>query len=305
MELVFLGTGASIPTEQRNSSSIALVRKGETFIFDCGEGTQRQMIRAHIGFRRRMVIFITHMHGDHTLGLLGLVQTMSLLGRENKLQIYGPPELGPFLSLALSSLGVRIGFPVEVIGVDSGTVLEKDEYKIEAARTDHDGTSFCFGLLEKERAGRFNVEKAEQIGIPVGPARSLIQQGKTVILQDGTTVEPEEILGPPRPGRKIVYSGDTRPCAGVARLAGGADLLIHEATYDDSLSQKAAEMGHSTPSQAADIAVKAGVRRLILTHISSRYRDSTLLLSQAKTKFPSVEVAEDLQRVKIPLTEEP
>lgn len=304
MELVFLGTGASIPTEQRNSSSIALIRKGETLIFDCGEGTQRQMIQAHLGFRRRMTIFITHMHGDHTLGLLGLVQTMSLLGRENKLEIYGPPELDLFLTSALSSLGVRIGFPVEVIGVDVGTILEGNEYAVKAVRTDHDGTSFSFGLFEKERAGRFDVEKAEQIGMPIGPARSMIQQGKTVILQDGTTVEPEEILGPPRPGRRIVYSGDTRPCAEVARLAGGADLLIHEATYDDSLSEKAAEMGHSTPAQAAEIAAKAGVRRLILTHISSRYRDPTILLSQAKAKFPSVEIAEDLQKFRIPLRED-
>ncbi len=302
MELVFLGTGASIPTESRNSSAIVLLREGEILLFDCGEGTQRQMIRAHIGFRRKMKIFITHMHGDHTLGLLGLIQTLSLLGRRDELQVYGPPGLRTFLSSALSSLGVKARFPVETREVRPGTVIEEPKYTVEAVRADHVEESFSFGLLEKERPGRFDTQRAVEIGVPEGPIRTQIQQGKTVILRDGTVVEPEDILGPPRPGRKIVYSGDTRPCIEVADLAQGADILIHEATYDDSLEEMAAETGHSTPSQAASIARRATVRRLILTHISARYQNPQLILTQAKTRFPDVEIAEDLQRVEIPLS---
>jgi len=304
MELVFLGTGASIPTKSRNSSSIALIREGEILLFDCGEGTQRQMICAHVGFRNKMRIFITHMHGDHTLGLLGLIQTLSLLGRRKELQIYGPPGIETFLSSALSSLGVKTRFPLDTREVHPGTILEEPGYTIEAVKADHTEESYSLGLLEKERPGRFNVQRAVEIGIPKGPIRTQIQQGRTAVLEDGTVVEPEDVLGPSRPGRKIVYSGDTRPCTEVTGLAQGADLLIHEATYDDSLEDMAAEMGHSTPSQAASIARKAMVRRLILTHISARYQDPQLLLTQAKMRFPDVEVAEDLKRVKIPLLKE-
>ena len=301
MELVFLGTGASVPTESRNSSSLALIREGEILLFDCGEGTQRQMIRAHLGFRRKMKIFITHMHGDHILGLLGLIQTMSLFGRESELQVYGPPSLSPFLLSTLAYMRVRPRFPVKVEEVSPGIVLEDNKYVMKVARADHFGESFSFGLLEKERPGKFDAEKARMIGIPEGPIRSLIQQGETATLEDGTAVSPREILGPPRPGRKIVYSGDTRPCEEIAKLAKGADLLIHEATFDDTLSEEAAETGHSTATQAAEIARKAGVRRLILTHISARYQDSKILRSQAEATFPYVEVAEDLQRLKISL----
>ena len=300
MELIFLGTGASIPTEDRNSASIVITLEGEMLVFDCGEGTQRQMVRAHVGFRQKMDIFVTHMHGDHTLGLLGLIQTMSLLGRRSELQVFGPSGLDLFLSSTLSSLRVKTGFPVKVIEVGPGIILERNEYSIEAVRADHNSESLSFGLLEKKQPGKFDVQKAEEIGIPEGPVRSLLQRGRTVTLEDGTSVIPNEILGPPRPGRKVVYSGDTRPSTEIARLAQGADLLIHEATYDDSLAEKAAETGHSTPSQAAEIARKAKVGRLILTHISSRYPDPQLLLSQARARFQFVEVAQDLQRVKIP-----
>ncbi|UCD72973.1 MAG: ribonuclease Z [Candidatus Bathyarchaeota archaeon] len=303
MELIFLGTGASIPTENRNSASIVLTLEGEMLVFDCGEGTQRQMVRAHVGFRRKMDIFVTHIHGDHTLGLLGLLQTMSLLGRDNELQVFGPSGLDLFLSSALSSLRVKTGFPVKVIEVGPGIILERNSYLIEAVRADHNVESLSFGLLEKKRPGKFDAQKAEEIGIPEGPARSLLQRGRTVTLKDGTSVKPSEILGPSRPGRKVVYSGDTRPSTEITRLAQGADLLIHEATYDDSLAEKAAETGHSTPSQAAEIAREAKVRRLILTHISSRYPDPQLLLSQARARFQSVEVAQDLQRIKIPKRE--
>lgn len=301
MELIFLGTGASVPSESRNASSMALIREGETLLFDCGEGTQLQMMKAHLGFRRKMKVFITHMHGDHTLGLLGLIQTMSLFGRESELQVYGPPTLSPFLASTLAYLRVRPRFPLRIGEVTPGIILEENKYIMKATRADHFGESFSFGLIEKERPGKFDAKKARAIGIPEGPIRSLIQQGKTVTLKDGTAVSPGEILGPPRSGRKIVYSGDTRSCDEIVKLAKGADLLIHEATFDDSLAEEASEMGHSTSTQAAEIARKAGVRRLILTHISARYQDPQLLLSQAKAIFPDVEVAEDLQRLMIPL----
>ena len=263
MELIFLGTAASVPTESRNSSSIALIREGETLLFDCGEGTQRQMIKAHLGFRRKMKIFITHMHGDHALGLLGLIQTMSLFGRESELQVYGPSGLSPFLSSTLSYLRVRPGFPVKVEEVRPGIILEENKYVMRAVRADHIGESLSFGLFEEERPGKFDAQRARAIGIPEGPIRSLIQQGKKVILEDGTAVSPEEILGPPRPGRKIVYSGDTRSCDEIAQMARGADLLIHEATFDDSLAVEAAEiriLGSSSPKQKPHFLVSKSLR---------------------------------------------
>ena len=302
LSVIFLGTSGSTPTPQRSLPAIAIRRKGEIILFDCGEGVQRQMIMAKLSFHRKMKIFITHMHGDHVLGLPGLIQTMSLFDRQRKLEIYGPKGLKEFIDVIQKTVQYTLTFPIEIHEIaKAGTICEEDEYTVFAVEVDHVIPSFAFALIEKPRPGKFYPEKAKKLGIPEGPLWSRLQRGYSVTLPDGRTVKPSEVVGPPRPGRKIVYSGDTRPCMNLVRLAENADLLIHDATLDDELAEKAYEDGHSTPSQAAEIARKAGVDKLVLTHISARYKSAEKLLEQAKKVFPNVFVAEDFMKIEIPL----
>lgn len=302
LSVIFLGTSGSTPTPQRSLPAIAIRRKGEIILFDCGEGVQRQMITAKLSFHRKMKIFITHMHGDHVLGLPGLIQTMSLFDRQRKLEVYGPKGLEEFVNVIQRTVQYTLTFPLEIHEIEkSGTICEEDEYAILAEEADHVIPSFAFALVEKPRPGKFYPEKARELGIPEGPLWSKLQKGHSVTLPDGRKIKPSEVVGPPRPGRKIVYSGDTRPCMNVVRLAKNADLLIHDATLDDELSDKAYEDGHSTPSQAAEIAKKANARRLVLTHISARYRSAEKLLEQAKRIFPNVLIAEDFMKIEVPL----
>ena len=302
LSVIFLGTSGSTPTPQRSLPAIAIRRKGEIILFDCGEGVQRQMIMAKLSFHRKMKIFITHMHGDHVLGLPGLIQTMSLFDRQRKLEVYGPKGLKEFIDVIQKTVQYTLTFPIEIHEIaKAGIICEEDEYTVFAVEVDHVIPSFAFALIEKPRPGKFYPEKAKKLGIPEGPLWSRLQRGYSVTLPDGRTVKPSEVVGPPRPGRKIVYSGDTRPCMNLVRLAENADLLIHDATLDDELAEKAYEDGHSTPSQAAEIARKAGVDRLVLTHISARYKSAEKLLEQAKKVFPNVFVAEDFMKIEIPL----
>jgi len=302
LSVIFLGTSGSTPTPQRSLPAIAIKRKGEIILFDCGEGAQRQMIMAKLSFHRKMKIFITHMHGDHVLGLPGLIQTMSLFDRQRKLEIYGPKGLEEFIDVIQRTVQYTLTFPLEIHEIEKpGTICEEGEYAILAEEADHVIPSFAFALVEKPRPGKFYPEKARELGIPEGPLWSKLQKGHSVTLPDGRKIKPSEVVGPPRPGRKIVYSGDTRPCMNVVRLARNADLLIHDATLDDELFDKAYEDGHSTPSQAAEIAKKANVRRLVLTHISARYRSTEKLLEQAKRIFPNVLIAEDFMKIEVPL----
>jgi len=302
LSVIFLGTSGSTPTPQRSLPAIAIRRKGEIILFDCGEGVQRQMIMAKLSFHRKMKIFITHMHGDHVLGLPGLIQTMSLFDRQRKLEIYGPKGLKEFIDVIQKTVQYTLTFPIEIHEIaKAGTICEEDEYTVFAVEVDHVIPSFAFALIEKPRPGKFYPEKAKKLGIPEGPLWSRLQRGYSVTLPNGRTIKPSEVVGPPRPGRKIVYSGDTRPCMNLVRLAENADLLIHDATLDDELAEKAYEDGHSTPSQAAEIAKKAGVDRLVLTHISARYKSAEKLLEQAKKVFPNVFVAEDFMKIEIPL----
>jgi ribonuclease Z len=303
LEVTFLGTGGSIPTPQRGLSAIAIRRKTELLLFDCGEGTQRQMIQAKVGFHRKTKVFITHLHGDHILGLPGLLQTMSLMDRKKKLEIYGPQGIRAFVEAINRTVRFSLTFPVQVSEVEAGLVCEEKEYRVIAAQTDHIDSSLAYALIEKPRPGRFNTEKARELGVPEGPLWSKLQGGSSVKLPDGRTVRSEMVLGPPRAGRKIVYSGDTRQSEKVAELAEKADLLIHEATFDDELAERAAEDGHSTPSVAAETAKKAGVKRLVLTHISARYKNANLLLEQARKVFVNTELAEDFLRLELPLPE--
>jgi ribonuclease Z len=305
LRVIFLGTGGSVPTPERGLPAILIQREGESIMFDCGEGVQRQMVKARCGFHGKMKVFITHMHGDHVLGLPGLLQTMALLDRERKLDVYGPVGIRRFLECVKETLQFVLTFEVEVHEVESeGVVCEESEYVVEAVWADHVIPSLAYALMEKPRAGRFYPEKAKRLGVPEGPLWGELQRGREVKLPSGKVVKPRQVVGRSRGGRKVVYTGDTRPFRGFARFAAGADLVVHDCTLDDDLAERAREDGHSTASQAAEAARKAKAKRLVLTHISARYKDASRLLKRARKIFKKVKVAEDFMRVEIPLRED-
>jgi len=304
LRVIFLGTAGSVPTPKRSLPAILIQRKDEHIMFDCGEGIQRQMIKAKCGFHKKMKIFITHMHGDHILGLPGLLQTMALLNRERTLQIYGPPKIKQFLESIKDTVQFILTFPVEIHEIEeAGLVCEEKEYIIKAIWANHVIPDLAYALIEKARPGRFYPEKAKALGVPEGPLWSKLQHGTKVKLPNGKAIKPEEVTGPVRPGRKIVYTGDTRPFKGFIAFAKGADLLIHDATLDDELVERAEEDGHSTACQAAEVAKQAKVKRLVLTHVSARYADTSVLLKEAQKIFKNTQVAEDFMRIEIPLLE--
>jgi len=238
------------------------------------------------------------------LGLPGLFQTMSLLDRERKLEVYGPTGIIAFVEAIKQTVHFGLTFPIEVSEIkEAGVVCAGKEYEVHAAWADHVTPSLAYALIEKPRPGKFHPEKAKSLGVPEGPLWSKLQHGLVVKLSDKRIVRPEDVLGPPRPGRKIVYTGDTRPSKNLVKFAENADLLIHEATFDDELWEKAREDGHSTPSQAAETAKKAGAKWLVLTHISARYKDPSQLLEQARKIFPQADVAEDFMKIDLPLLE--
>ncbi len=310
LEIVFLGTAGSIPTVNRSLPSIAVRRMGELLIFDCGEGTQRQMITAGVGFKPKMYIFITHMHLDHISGLFGLIHTLSLLDRKQPLHIFGPRGLSRYIRLILEAIGSEEEgtdppFQLNIHEIGEGLAHRGKDYSIYAAPADHGIPCLAYALVEDERPGRFYPERARKLGVPEGPLWAQLKKGSPISLPNGRTIKPEDVCGPKLPGRKIVYSGDTRPVKSVVKLAEGADVLIHDATFDDELEDRAYEDGHSTASQAARVAREAQVKRLFLIHISARYKDPTILLEQARRIFPNTEVAEDLMRVEVPLPREP
>ncbi|RLF12209.1 MAG: ribonuclease Z [Thermoprotei archaeon] len=298
LEVWFLGTSASIPTLNRGLPCIALKRRGELILFDCGEGAQRQMMKAGVGFSKKMKVFITHLHGDHVLGLAGLLQSMGLMGREEELQVYGPEGLGRLIEAFEEALGFKLPYEVVVNEVGEGVIHRGDGYFIQAAYVEHSVPTLAYALIEDNRPGRFKPEKAEKLGVPRGPLWKALQRGESVEVK-GRIVKPEEVTGPPRKGLKVVYSGDTSFCEAMVKLSEDADLLIHEATFDDSLIQKALEEKHSTASQAAEVAKLAQVKRLVLTHISPRYQDPSPLLDQASKIFPTVLIAEDFLKLRL------
>jgi len=293
LSVTFLGTAAAVPTLDRNVSSLAIHREGEMLLFDCGEGTQRQMMRYGVGFSVREVFF-THYHSDHLLGLTGLVRTMGLQDRKDGITLYGPRPAARILG-ALLEVGVeRTKFPVEIVEVEAGTRLERPEYDIVVFGTDHRANTVGYALVEHDRLGRFDPERAQELGVPEGPMWGQLHRGKTVELPNGKRVAPEDLVGEPRPGRTVVYTGDTRPTTELIEIARGADLLIHEATFGDDETDRAAHTGHSTARQAAETARAAGARRLLLTHISARYsRDAPELLAEATAVFAESAIAKD------------
>lgn len=299
-QVVLLGTAGSIPTKSRSLPCIAIRRRGELILFDCGEGAQRQFIRAGIGFPSKFRIFISHLHGDHILGLPGLLQTMSLIGRSAPLEVYGPRGIISFLKALRETVRFLLTFNVRVFEISEGLVYKGEDYVIRACWTDHSIPCLAFSLEESPRPGKFYPERAVKLGVPRGPLWKKLQMGVAVELRDGRVIRPEQVLGPMRPGLKVVYSGDTAPSDRVIEFAENADLLIHEATFDDSLVSKAIEDKHSTASQAAEVALKANAKFLVLTHISARYEgDDSVLLSQARSIFPKVMVGRDFQVIEL------
>jgi len=303
IRLTFLGTAASRPTVGRNVSGIAVQREGDVMLFDCGEGTQRQMMRFGTGFALRS-IFLTHMHADHFLGITGLLRTMALQGRTDPLPIYGPPGSTPLLTSAVE-LGVdRVPFAVDLHELGPGEGVAGDGYRIEAFAVTHRTSAVGWALVERPRLGRFDVRRARELGVPEGPLFGRLHRGHPVEV-DGRTVHPDEVVGPPRPGRLVVYTGDTRPCASVVERASGAQVLVHEATFGADEAERARDTFHSTAAEAAAIAREAGVGELLLTHLSARYSDMPgPLEDEARALFPATRVAHDGLVVEVPFAEE-
>ena len=301
LSLRFLGTSASRPTVERNVASVALVREGETLLFDCGEGTQRQMMRYHVSFALAD-IFFTHFHADHVIGVIGLMRTMALQGRTEALRLWGPRGATRVLRRAEQFGFDRLGFPLEIIELAPEQPLRRKGYTIVAFDVDHGGSpALGYALIEDVRKGRFNPELARTLEVPEGPLWGKIHRGETVTLPDGRVIEPSSLVGAPRAGRKVVITGDTRPCVATLELSREADVLVHEATFGDEEAERAIETGHSTAREAAQLARAADVRRLVLTHISARYsRDASELEREARQVFRDAVVARDGLEVEVP-----
>lgn len=303
MKLIFLGTSGSMPTKERGLTSIALRRENELLLFDCGEGTQRQMTHTKISPMKVDTIFITHFHGDHFLGIPGLVQTMSLMDRGRKLEIYGPSGTEKKISTLLKIPTYALKFEIEIRDLNPEEVIRREYYQIETAKANHSAPGIAYALVEDERPGRFYPGKAKELGIEPGPQYSRLQRGKSIELPDEQVVKPEQVMGPPRPGRKVVYTGDTRPSQKIVKLAENADVLIHDGTFSAELEEEAAQGGHSTVKEAAEIAKEALVGKLILTHPSPRYSDLSELEKQANEIFPNSTFAKDLMEFEVKLKE--
>jgi ribonuclease Z len=306
MRVTFLGTSGAVPTTSRNPSSIFVNREGDRLLFDAGEGTQRQMMRFGTGFAVSD-LFVTHLHGDHVLGIPGLVQTMDFNEREDPLTIHAPRGTGDEIDDLVHAAGNRPSFPVRVTEVTPGeTAVRREDYAVRAFRVDHDANAVGYALVEDDRKGRFDRDRAEELGVPVGPKFSKLHEGDPVELDDGTVVRPEQVVGDPRPGRRFVYTGDTRPSENVVAVAEDADLLVHDATFAGDRADRAAKTAHSTAAQAGDVARRAGAVRLALTHISSRYAgDASAHRREADEAFDGeVLLPDDGQVVEVPYPDE-
>ncbi len=292
MELIFLGTSSAIPTNHRNHTAIALKGFGEIILLDCGEGTQRQMTRARLSPMKIKKMFITHFHGDHILGVPGMIQSMAFRGRTEPLHVFGPPGLSKFIE-NINSLGYfTLSFEIKVHEVLDGTVLEEEDYTVSCCKTEHSVLNLAYSFNEK-RSPKFIKEQALECGVKPGPDFGKLQRGISVKVGD-ILIKPEQVLGEERKGRKIVYSGDTSPCNQMIDFAQDADILIHESTFNNSHRDNAIETGHSTAAMAAEIAKKACVKKLLLTHISTRYKDTKTLEMEALDVFENSIVADDL-----------
>ena len=304
LRLTFLGTSAAQPTIGRNLTGHALRRERELFLVDCGEGTQRQMIRYGTGFDVA-AIFFTHFHADHYLGAIGFLRTLSMQGRVEPLDLYGPKPARRLLDTMLFAGTEKLAYEVRIHEVAPGDEVKRDGCRMVSFATEHKMASCGWALVEDGRPGRFHPEQAAALGVPPGPLFGELQRGRAVTLLDGRRVEADQVVDAARRGRTLVITGDTRPCAATVAAARGADLLVHDSTFGDAEADRALETLHSTARQAAQVAREAGVARLLLTHLSTRYdRDSGTLLTQARAEFDAVEVAHDGLVVELPLPEE-
>jgi ribonuclease Z len=293
LNLTFLGTSAGVPTRERNVSALALTYAGRVFLFDCGEGTQQQFLRSPVRSGAIEAIFITHLHGDHLYGLPGLLASLGLNGREAPLTVCGPPGIHAYLA-AIPYRGTP--YPIHVAEVDGeGEIVRGRGFAVRSALLEHSVTCLGFAFVEDERPGVFDVTRARALGVAEGPMFGRLQRGETIELPDGLVVRSDEVVGPRRRGRRVVYCTDTRPCRPAVELAAGTDVLIHEATSGNDYAQEAVERLHATAAEAASVARDAGARKLILTHFSARYRDVTPLLDEARAIFPETVAASDFE----------
>lgn len=297
----FLGTSASRPTVERSVPSIALIREGETLLFDCGEGTQRQMMRYGVSFALDDVFF-SHFHLDHFLGIVGLMRTLALQGRTEPLRCWGPRGAERLLRRCETLGGDRLTFPVQITELEPGEAVPRKDYDIRAVNAVHrGGPALSWALIEHERRGRFDPDHARSLGIPEGPLWGRVHRGESITLPDGRTIDPATLVGPTRRGRRIVITGDTRPCDATIEAAHRADLLIHEATFGDEEAERSVDTGHSTAREAAGVARDAEVKRLVLTHLSARYtRDPRDLETEARSVFAATTVARDGMEIDVP-----
>jgi ribonuclease Z len=301
LDLVFLGTSGSAPTAGRAPTALLVRRGGERLLFDCAEGTQRQLMRSTVGLPDLEEIFITHYHADHYLGLPGMLKTFQLRQRDVPLTVYGPPGLRDLFE-GLRRVFGRISYPLELVEVRPGEALERAGYRILVVPVHHGVSAVGYALVENDRPGRFDVDTADALGVPNGPARGALQRGESITLEDGRVITPDSVLGEVRSGRTIVIPGDTAPTEAVQVLAEGADVLVHEATFADEERDRAAETLHSTAGQAAELARAAGVRLLAITHLSPRYFGSELL-REAREIFPNTYAPRDFDLIDVPYRE--
>jgi ribonuclease Z len=301
LDIVFLGTAGSMPTAQRAPSAILVRRGGERLLFDCGEGTQRQLLRSTVGLVDVREIFVTHYHADHYLGLPGMLKTFALRGRTEPLTIYGPPGLRSLFG-ALARIFGKLTYELELVELRAGDALPRGDHTISAFAVSHGVSAVGYGLVEDARPGRFDVETADALGIPVGPERGALQRGEAVTLADGRVITPDVVLGPPRPGRKVVLAGDTAPAPSVIEAARGADVLVHEATFCEDERERADETSHATAAGAAEVARTADVALLVLTHLSPRYFGPDVR-DEARAIFPDTIVPRDFDVVEVPFPE--
>lgn len=303
--VTFLGTGSGVPSLDRNLSCVAVQRQGELILFDCGEAAQIQYRRAGLGFAPLSAIAISHLHGDHITGLMGLLMSLQMADRTEPLDVYGPPGLGEYIRCNRRALQTSFGYRINLIEEPATTVFrETPEYHLRSAPLEHGQLCLGFRLEEFDRPGRFNLDVARSLGVPAGPLFGKLQRGEAVTLPDGREVTPEQVLGPARPGAVLAFCTDTRPCEAAVELARDADLLIHEGTFESGMRTEAHRKGHSTVADAAHIALAAGVRQLIITHLSPRYVDTSFLLAEARAIFPNTRIARDLARYEVHHREE-
>jgi ribonuclease Z len=295
LSVFFAGTGGSVPTARRGLPAVLVRRGGERLLFDCGEGTQRQLVRS-VGLVDLDEIFLTHYHADHWLGLPGLLKTFDLRGRERPLTIGGPPGLRQLVALGQRAAG-RVRFELQMVELEPGQVLDRAGYRIVPIEVAHRGQSFGYVLYEDERPGAFDPVEAVRLGLTPGPEFGLLQRGESV-----RGISPAQVLGPPRPGRKLVLSGDTAPSESLAVASYQADLLVHEATFAEPEIERAAETGHSTAAQAARLAAEAEVKMLALTHLSTRYPVG-VLVEEAREVFANSVVPRDFDTIELPFGE--